>query len=602
MLAELRKNINIFIGLAMLFLMAVLMFASARNDAIIVDEDPHIGAGYSYLKKGDFRLNPEHPPLMKDLGAIPLLFMDLNEPWDHKSWTTDINGQWEFGRKLIFNSGNDADAITQAAKAPMIVFTVLLGAFIFWWTRKNFGNAVGLLTLFLYTFSPTFLAHGRFVTTDVGATAGFFIGTIAFLRFLKAPTKKNIALAGLAMGFAFLTKFSTFELVPIALILLVGRTLAYAAYGERIKFFLRYLWKTIFVLLIAYLTIYPLYFHHTWNYPLERQRTDTASILSSFSVGALRKAAGFMESKRLLPEYADEIRNFPKNLVIWASDKPVLRPWAEYFLGLLMVFQRSAGGNTTYFLGEVSNAGSRIYFPFMYLVKEPLALHVLTVVALAWLLSRAKRPECRREWLKNHFIEFAFLVVIAFYWWASIRSILNIGVRHILPTFPFVYILVSAEIVKLYRRLLASTLAIWGFRMILAALFIWQAASVFRAHPAYLAYFNEIAGGPDGGYRYVTDSNLDWGQDLKRLAQFVEERNIPEVYFDYFGWADPAYYLKEKYRWLSSESGPKKGWVAVSATFYQGSREKPEHDYRRWLPMEKLVAKIGHSIFLFYIE
>lgn len=623
-------------ALAMLLLVAVLMFSSARNDAIIVDEDPHIGAGYSYLKKGDYRLNPEHPPLMKDLGALPLLFMNLNEPWDHKSWATDINGQWEFGRKLIFNSDNDADAITRAAKAPMIVLTVLLGAFIFWWTRKNFGNAAGLLTLFLYAFSPTFLAHGRFVTTDVGATAGFFLGMIAFLRFLKAPTKKNIVLTGLAMGFAFLTKFSTFELVPIALILLLGWTLACGESGARIRFFLGYLGKTIVVFFIAYLVIYPVYLHHTWNYPPERQKTDTEFILASFQIRALGKASGFMESHRILPQHADEIRDFPKNLVIWASDKSVLRPWAEYFLGLLMVFQRSAGGNTTYFLGGVSGAGSRIYFPFMYLVKEPLALHVLSLIALAWVLARVKRPDCRREWLKNHFIEFAFLVIIAFYWWASIRSILNIGVRHILPTFPFVYVLVSAEVVKLYKKIYSSSnpalyksagasrsipygnfstdstsslqassrrnMALWGFRMILAALLGWQAFSVLRVHPSYLAYFNEFAGGPDGGYRYVTDSNLDWGQDLKRLAQFFEERNIPEIHLDYFGWADPAYYLKEKYRWLSSSSEPRKGWVAVSATFYQGSREEPEHDYRRWLPTEKLVAKIGYSIFVFHLE
>ena len=121
----------------MLALMGVLMFASIKDDAIIIDEDPHIGAGYSYLKKGDFRLNPEHPPLMKDLGALPLLWMNLIEPWEHKSWVSDINGQWEFGRALIFGKGNNADAITQAAKKPMIAFALLFGVVLFLWTQKK---------------------------------------------------------------------------------------------------------------------------------------------------------------------------------------------------------------------------------------------------------------------------------------------------------------------------------------------------------------------------------------------------------------------------------------------------------------------------------
>jgi hypothetical protein len=137
--------------------------------------------------------------------------------------------------------------------------------------------------------------------------------------------------------------------------------------------------------------------------------------------------------------------------------------------------------------------------------------------------------------------------------------------------------------------------------MLLAALLTWQAVSVLRAHPSYLAYFNEIAGGPDGGWQYVTDSNIDWGQDLKRLAQFVEERGITEIHLDYFGSADPAYYLNGKYRGGSGCLQPQKGWVAVSAMVYQGAPWNPACDYRRWLPMDKLVTKIGYSIFVFSV-
>ena len=158
------------------------------------------------------------------------------------------------------------------------------------------------------------------------------------------------------------------------------------------------------------------------------------------------------------------------------------------------------------------------------------------------------------------------------------------------------------DILLLSGRSFASSIILWVFGLVVVALFAWQAYGVLRIHPFYLAYFNEIANGPEGGAEWVVDSNLDWGQDLKRLAQFVEANNIQEIYLDYFGWADPYYYLGDKRKWLSSCDAPRKGWVAVSASFYQGSFEKPECDYRRWIPLEKRVASIGYSIYVFHVE
>ncbi|MBI2820497.1 MAG: glycosyltransferase family 39 protein, partial [Acidobacteria bacterium] len=343
------------VAITLLVLMAILMFSSAWNDTITTDELPHIAAGYSYLVKDDSRLNPEHPPLMKDLAAIPLLFMNLRAPWENKSWAEEINGQWEFGKLLIF--GNDADAITRAAKVPMILFTLAFGWIIFWWTRQEFGGAAALLALFLYAFSPTFLAHGRLVTTDVGAAAGFFIGTIGFLRFLKNPTRRNVALAGLAMAFALLTKYSTFGLALIAVILSAAWPVLHEEPGNRIRGIVRYLKLTACVLVVALLAIYPVYLHHTWNFPPERQRDYVELGISGQS------------------QY--------KYAVHWASDKPVLRPWAAYMFGPIYVVQRSEfDNNPRYFWGNIHNTGLPLYFPFVYLVKEPLPLHLLTILAL----------------------------------------------------------------------------------------------------------------------------------------------------------------------------------------------------------------------------
>ena len=119
------------------------------------------------------RINPEHPPLMKDLAALPLLFMkNLKVPTDDKSWTEDINGQWDFGRKFIFYSGNDANLIVFLARLAPLAIMITLGWFVFRASFELGGAGGGLIAIILYAFSPVILAHGRLVTTDVPAAAG----------------------------------------------------------------------------------------------------------------------------------------------------------------------------------------------------------------------------------------------------------------------------------------------------------------------------------------------------------------------------------------------------------------------------------------------
>ena len=208
-----------------------------------------------------------------------------------------------------------------------------------------------------------------------------------------------------------------------------------------------------------------------------------------------------------------------------------------------------------------------------------------------------------RECLARHFTEVALVLVLGIYWAALIRSNMNIGVRHLLPAFPLTYILVSRQIVEFYRKIKARPAAAWTFRVALGALLVWQAITVVRVYPSYLAYFNELAGGPGGGWRYVNDSNLDWGQELKRLSRFMDQRGIAGIHLDFFGPVEEAnYYLKGRFLGSMGCSAPPKGWVAVSAMVYPGAPWNPGCDYRRFLPMEKVVAKIGYSIFVFHID
>lgn len=270
-----------------------------------------------------------------------------------------------------------------------------------------------------------------------------------------------------------------------------------------------------------------------------------------------------------------------------------------------MVIQRSAGGNTVYFLGEVSSSGSPFYFPAVYFMKEPLPILTLTLLALLYALYRGRRMIRN---LKFKWAQFSMLFFIIIYGLYSITSSLNIGVRHLLPIMPFIYILTAMGLKSLLEETSLGTKKLGiGFVVVLTA---WFLISVGRAYPYYLSYFNEVIG-TDNGWRYVTDSNYDWGQDLKRLQAFVDEEGIPKIAVDYFGGGNPNYYLGDKaILWQSARGSPRESgieWLAVSINTLQGAKGEPHpeqlrnpRDEYRWLTnYEVPYARAGKSIFIY---
>lgn len=571
----------------------VLAIFSVWNDSPIVDEIPHIGAGYSYVQKGDFRLNPEHPPLAKDLAGFALGFLSLNQSaFKTQFWATDINGQWNFGRNLIFNSGNDAILITRVAKLPMILFFIFSAIIIFHWARKLYGDKAAILATFLFSFSPTVVAHSRFVTTDIPALFGILLATYFYVRFLEYQSRKNLIIASLAFGIAQLTKFSVFLLNPMFIVVAIAWGLK--SHHEKIIETSRTFFKTIFIIIAGYIFIvWPIYGLHAFNYPPELQKRDTIYHLGSYG-------------NRLI---ADR--------VVWASDKPYIRALGQYGLGVLMVTQRAIGGNNTYFLGEISNHAWKKYFPIVYFIKEPLPFWGLFIIAVLFAVWQFRFNKYKiSHLLDKNFHQFVMLLWIAIYWYSSVKANLNIGVRHLLPTYGFVFILVSGQMIELGRKLWQT----YGkkthrfYDVLIYILLAWYLLENLLVFPYYLTYFNQIAGGPKGGYRYVVDSNVDWGQDAKRLADWVDKNKISKISLDYFGWADAGYYLGNKYIWINAGKyknareflldNPEGGYIAVSKSFFMGSRKirqlADETSYA-WLDSYQPVADIGNSIFVWKI-
>lgn len=594
----------------MLAAMLGLLLASIRNESAIVDELAHIPAGFSYATELDFRLNPEHPPLLKLLSGIFVRVMTSSHlNTTDSSWSTDVNGQWGMGYSFLYGTvGNDADAIIYWARIPVILLAVVLGWLLYQWLYRHFGLGTALLTLLFFSFSPTILAHSRYMTTDLGASFGFFIGIASFIALLERPSWHNALGAGLCFGIAQLLKFSLVLLVPIDGILLIAWIVSLPDKKEWLPTLRRLIIKIIAALMVALALIWIVYGVLTYNYPQERQLSDTAYILTSYG---FRPAVDF-------------------DLALIKN--PLTRPLGHYLLGVLMVQQRAAGGNTAYFLDEVSARGSRLYFPLLYLVKEPLPLHIFSLFAIwyglqQWRVWRKKRQEHAPDALslgvalRKHIVEFSCVVMIAVYWLVSIKSPLNIGVRHVLPTFPFIYILVSRGIVgwmranfvlhvdswrAIFSRLFTATFSILPRYVISALLIIWLVFGTITTAPYFLSFYNELAGGTSQGWKIAVDSNYDWGQDLKRLADFVYANNIAHIAVDYFGGGVPSYYMKDRQEHWWSDRGQAKGWFAISATYRQGSFGTPAPGFIRdpldnydWLKPYTPVARAGYSIFIY---
>lgn len=616
-----------------IFSLALTVFLSimnARNDSMIYDEDAHIPAGYSYLKTFDMRLNPEHPPLLKDLSAIPLLFINPALDTTKDFWEQNPNdAQWNSGKSFLFNSGNDPDQIIFWSRLPIILIFVLLSLFIFFWTKEIAGIGAGLLAFTLFTFDPNILGHNHYVTTDLGIAAFITFVFYYFLKFLKNPNRKNVWLLGLFLALVQLTKFSSVLIFPVFGLILIIYAIAKLARHPKdtnLKFRLnnlrKYIWKFIIAFAISIAIVWIAYFLSTFNMPEEKlpQIVD-----HYFTKG-------------------DAMSVNAKKAIISLNENPILRPMAIYLFGVFRVFQRVAGGNVIYFFGQISTHGFFSYFPVVFLLKTPLTTLALIFSALAialYNLFKRLRVDSKverfgsfsyvytrlRSFVRTRTTESLLLLFIFIYCLTSITGRLNIGLRHLFPIFPFIYILVAKTIFSFLKKIkprIEKRLA-YGIVIVLATVLIFETIAVY---PNYMSYFNSLAGGSKNGYRYVTDSNADWGQDLKRLKNWIEEYNhcamqsqpqkcnsnrysidpakpIDKIRVDYFGLANLNYYLGEYFEpWWKSRRPIEEGYYAISTLFLQEGiydhRIENDESYR-WLINKKPFHQVGTSILIYKI-
>jgi len=561
---------------AVLLAHLAMLFHSAGKKSATSDEPFHIARGVSALFSGDFRLSVAHPPLVNLLCAAPMVFFhDLEVPFNEATWQNPEADHYL--RKLKFFSlllwvhdtpqwrGNpDPLKIIFWARVPVMIMSAALGLVICLWARKLFGPAAGLFALVLYCFSPTALAHGRLATTDTGAALFMALFFMALARGLEKPGVKALVLCGFTLGLAQLSKYTAVLIIPLTPVVLLAA--AQGPWIERLKEFVvpapkrraffTGLWAWLMMVVVCLFVIWAGYGFELRS--IHEIQPGGPVSLSEPGVSMKRLAVDMMAAVPLPPR--------------------------TYYYGLATtLMDTSAHFHPLYFLGELSEEGWWYYYPVLFLIKEPVSLLLMIVAALAALGKGPRTP-------RPHALVMAVFGggILLFFMFLNEK---NIGIRHLLPLYPLLFVWVARlAAVRAWRGLLP-----WGAWALLAV----YAINALLVHPDYLVHFNRLAGGPDKGLR-LSVVGEDWGQDVAGLGRFCREKGITRIHYNPYGNVDPRAYGVPRVKLRCGALEP--GWYAVHLVDLLRPREGESKDcYKEFRGMEP-VAVINHTIYVYRIN
>ena len=573
---------------------------SIWNDSLTSDEVSHIPAGYYYLTEGKHFINPEHPPLTKDLAALPLLILsptkpeitgNISEPTREEPaypYPEEINflqsseidnSQWEWGRLFLFNSDNDPNKLTFWARFSIILFNSILLFILFITLKSAWNPRAALISLFLIAVSPFMLAHASLVTLDFMPSLFMIIGLGWWAVYLKKWGKQKgralpFTLAMLFFSFAMLSKFSFLIVLPVAL--LAGLIFAIII-KKKFKHVLFYLLRFGFLCVLILMIITIFYAPHVMNMETDAMQAQWDKF------------------------YPNELSRTGYNIgsILISTDNAGLKGITEYALGVGMVFARVQGASQTiFFLGNVygSEGAGLLYFPLLFLTKLSLAFIILLFFVLGiWIWQLFKVKIKFKERIKKYFsdpLSFILWISIIVYLAVTLTSDFQIGLRHIMPIIFAAIILVAKGVdlwwyLRIFKKIKFSYIS-----LALGILMLITAAWVF---PHYLSYYNFLGGGTNKGYIIATDSNYDWGQDIVRLQDWMSENNKTEIYTDLFSNVPLKYYLGEEQKDFKIEdkkAPPSGSLVAISINEYQNDPNKD-----KWEDFK--IDKIGKTILIF---
>ncbi|MDP1833364.1 MAG: hypothetical protein Q8L11_00330 [Candidatus Moranbacteria bacterium] len=601
--------------------------------AITSDEFAHITAGYYYLKTGRYFFNSEHPPLVKDISALPLLLIDpympkINTsntslvgytydkdiyPFEDETFSRELertNDEWDFGHIFLFNQKNDPDIIALYSRIGVIFFNSIFLFVLFWLIGKLWSPRASLLSIFFIVFSQFSIAHGSLVTMDFMSSILQLIALSSFAIYLKRYVEnKNILnwylLSALFSSLALLAKFSSLVILPA---MFIGGLIYIIVLKKSLKEFGKYLVRFSSFTLATLLLVSFVYYFHT------RNMTNNEMV------------------SQIVYNYTDQLTNKSSADITGAVylsamviSNPITKGFAEYLSGILMVSDRmNMASQRIYFLGNVYEAeGAGVsYFPILYLTKLPLQFlflgGVVMLFVLYYFIFNKKKLSTKFINFTNTPLSLLLLLFIYLYSIITLSSNFQIGLRHIMPIILAISLLVAKGIDFFWNE--SIFFKFFKIKYIFSLVAVFLVISVISTFPNYLPYYNYFGGGIDNGYKIATDSNYDWGQDIKELGKWVQDNKIEKIYTNVFSAVPLKYYfgdtMYENYD-IAWWGLPKQGsYIAVSATNYQNNifyREKYPvvsgiatkdellYEKRYSILKDNLVARIGKTIFIFRV-
>jgi hypothetical protein len=550
-----------------------LTISSYIRESATVDEPLRVASSFTALKLHDYRLEASTPPFLRICSALPLLTLGhVNLATNSVAWDTANDNV--FGHEFMYVQ-NDADALLYRARLMSVLWGILLGLVLFLWARDLFGFWVATAALGLYCLEPVILAHTRLVTTDIGVSCLMFATVYSLWQMTRRATLRHLLALAACFSLSQVGKFSAVLLMPIVVLLLLVTALR----------------------------------RRPWNWEMERPRqlnSRPAKLIAAAGVFTVLMLTAYLMiwasySFRHAPTPAGETTGFSPDQHL-AANQPVLASAADwidrhhllpngYVYGFLNQYSCTRGW-PAYLVGQISDRGWWYYFPIAFTLKTSATLLLLFAAGLVWCIRDRDVSAEQKAFL---------LLPVAIYLAAAMTTRINIGVRHLLPIYPFVLLVAGLAISRLIARVK---------RPVLLALCAVPILEVAMIYPHYLAYFNAFCGGPANGHKLLGDSNIDWGQDLKGLKVWMTEHRIGHINLAYFGLADPAYYQMNctilpgtLFPTDSMEKPRLPGYVAVSVQVLQtGFIGGQRTDFYRPLLQTKPVAVIGYSIHVYWVD
>jgi len=551
-----RNTIAIVICGVLLIAFGSMAWLASLGKSATVDEPGNLVSGWTQVQYGDFRFNCEDPALFKTIVGLglpaDLFHIDRQSPqWQSLLVNADQRAPLAV-QALYHTPGLDADAVLRAEHFRMTFIGMLLGIVIAWWAWRLAGPVAAIFATAAFCFDPNFLAHAPLVKNDVLQALPLVLFAAAVWMFGERATLVRFAAICLFMALAILVKFSGFLTLPILALSLLARSFIPLPWPIG-KFIASNLKKRLTFSTAVFLGSVALMWFAIWagyNFRFLPDRNSSAQYDWVDPLKYYANHAAFAESAHPFAMTSDEIENFRAHWhsplgarVILFANAHHLFP-QSYLVGLLRIIADSQS-RTAFLCGKSSVAGWWYYFPLAMLFKTPAATLVGLLGVCAILLPRLRRFSLTNAW------PLTAAALLPIVWMAvAMHSNVNVGIRHILPVYPALFIFLGVAAAAAFNSAKRPA------RFAVGILAISLAAESVLAFPNFIPFFNVFVGGYRGGFHLLSESNLDWGQDLPALAAWQSENRNRPLYLMYWGSADPRYYGIHYVNLPGSNAGP----------------------------------------------